>query len=130
MTRPRAVLTLIGLFLLGVVCGGFATAFYGLHHFRHHFSPERMEKVVVRRLARRLDLDETQRSALETVTRKARQQLEQVRADTLPRVEAILDEACDQLKPSLRPEQQKELEIVRNEARERLRKRITGEGAP
>jgi len=124
MTRLRATLLLSGLFVLGAVCGGFATAL-ALHRLHHGgFSPERMERVVVKRLARRLDLDDAQRAVLEATTRKARLELEQVRSETLPRLEAILDEACDSLKPSLRPEQQEELEVIRTEARARLRDRI------
>ena len=44
-------------------------------------------------------------------------------SETRPRVENILDRACDELKPALRPEQQEELEVIRAEALERLRTR-------
>jgi len=76
----------------------------------------------VRRLTRRLDLDEAQGKTLEEVVHKTRLRLDEVHDEVAPKVEAILDDACKELLPSLDPEQQKKLEIVRAEAKERLRR--------
>ncbi|HEU4400927.1 MAG TPA: hypothetical protein VFT43_02365 [Candidatus Polarisedimenticolia bacterium] len=123
MTRARAAWLLAGVFLLGVVCGAFGFATFGLHHLRHRFdNPERMEEMVVRHISRRLHLDDEQRKVLEEVTRKAHVELRQVRDDTLPRLEAIVNQACDELRPRLRPDQQDGLETIRKEALERLRR--------
>ena len=124
MTRTRAALLLSGMFALGFACGALGTATWGLHRLHEGgFSGERMEGFVVRRLARRLDLDESQRRVLESVTRRAHARLREVHDDILPRVEAIFDEAYQEMIPVLRPEQVKELETIRVEARERLRRR-------
>ncbi len=129
MSRTRVTLLLTGLFLLGVVCGAFGMAAYGRHHRHEGFSPERMERFVIRRLSRRLSLDDAQRKVLEETTHRARAKLDQVRSETLPRIEAILDEACTELKPALRPDQQKELDKVRAEAEDRLRRHIENAGS-
>lgn len=123
MTRTRATLLLAGMFALGLVCGVLGTATYGLHRLHEGgFSGERMEGFIVRRLARRLDLDDSQRQALESVTRRAHTRLREVHDDVLPRVETIFDEAYQEMIPVLRPDQVKELETIRIEARERLRR--------
>lgn len=124
MTRTRATLLLGGMFVLGLACGILGTAAVARHKFREGgFSHERMERFVVRRLSHRLDLDETQRKTLEGVVHKTRLRLEEVHAEVRPKIEAILDDAYRELLPSLDAEQQKKLETVRTEARERLRRR-------
>ena len=123
MSRARATVLLVGIFLLGVACGAFGAAAWRVHRMHHQgFLPERMERFMIRRLSSRLDLDAAQRRVLEEAAHRARSRLEQVRAETLPRIEAILDDACEELRPALRPDQQKELERIRTEARERLRR--------
>ena len=121
MTRTRATLLLGGMFILGLACGVLGTAAYTVHRFHEGgFSHERMERFVVRRLTRRLDLDDTQRRALEEVVHKTRLRLEEVHAEIAPRIDAILDDAYREILPSLNPEQQKKLDTIRAEARERL----------
>ena len=124
MTRTRATLLLGGMFVLGLACGALGMAAFTLHRFHEGgFSHERMERFVVRRLTHRLDLDETQRKTVEEVVHKTRLRLEEVHAEVAPKIEAILDDACREILPSLNPSQQKKLEEIRAEARERLRRR-------
>ncbi len=121
MTRARAGLLLAGIFLLGAACGALATATFGLHRLHHGgFSHDRAEEFVMRRLTRRLDLDETQRLTLQQVVHATRLKLEAVHDEVMPRIDAILDDACDEIKPSLRPEQVPKLDEVRAEAKDRL----------
>ena len=121
MSRARAALLLGLVFVLGVVCGAFGMAALHLHRGHHRFEPARMERFIVERLSRRLDLDPDQRRVLEDATRKARIEIEQVRSETIPKIQAILDRATDELRPVLRPDQQAKLETIRSEMRERLR---------
>jgi hypothetical protein len=112
------------MFLLGLACGVFGTAAFGLHRWRMgHFSHERMERFVVRRLSHRLDLDDSQRKVLEEVTHRAHQQIEAIHEGVLPRIEAVIDQACQDLGPALRPEQRAQLDTIRAEALDHLHHR-------
>jgi hypothetical protein len=130
VTRTRAALLLGGMFALGLACGILGTAAYTAHRFHQGgFSHERMERFVVRRLTHRLDLDDTQRQTLEQVVHKTRLRLEEVHAEVVPKIDAILDDAYREILPSLNPGQQKKLDAIRAEARERLhRHRGLGDG--
>lgn len=123
MTRARAGLLLLAIFLLGAVAGAFATRAFVTYRFRHG-GPVAAQVDRVERLSRRLDLDANQRQILETIADRARTQLRQVRNEAMPKVESILDQAYQELLPSLRPDQQKKLEKIREEGRERLRRRM------
>lgn len=124
MTRTRAALLLSGMFLLGLACGALGTAAYTLHRM-HSGGPshERLEQYVLRRLTRRLDLDTEQRKAMKEVIHRTRLRLEEVHDEVAPRIDAILDDAYRGILPALDPEQQKKLETIRSEARQRLHRR-------
>jgi hypothetical protein len=124
VTRARAGLLLGGMFVLGLACGILGTAAFTFHRFKERgFSHERMERFVVRRLTHRLDLDETQRKTIEEVVHRTRLRLEEVHAEVAPKIEAILDDAYREILPTLNPGQQTKLQAIRDEARERLRRR-------
>ena len=125
MTRTRASLVLLGVFLLGAASGVFATGAFVLYRFRHG-GPAKVEELVVHRLARRLHLDAAQRQQLEKVAERTRGEISQVMGDVKPKIEAIVEQAYQELGPSLRHDQQKELEKVRQETKERLARFRTG----
>jgi hypothetical protein len=134
MTRTRAALLLAGLFLLGAACGAFATCALVRHgHFGHgpfaFGRSGRMEEHIVRRLTRRLDLDDAQSETLRAAVARARADLDRVRDETVPRVEAIIERAFDEVAPALRPDQRDKLDRIRSHTRERMR-RHHGAGPP
>jgi Spy/CpxP family protein refolding chaperone len=124
VTKTRAALLLGGMFVLGLACGALGTAAFTLHRFhRGGFSHERMEQMAVRRLSRRLDLDGTQREKVKEVVHRTRLRLEEVHDEVTPRIEAILDDAYNEILPSLNPEQQKTFDSIRDDVRGRLERR-------
>lgn len=129
MTKPRAALLLLCVFLAGTVAGAVGGAAWVGFRGRPWGSPrqpERMERMVVRRIARRLDLDADQRRILERVAGETRGRMEEVRRKALGQVGEILDRAFEELEPTLRPEQREEFRRMRQEADARLR----GGGGP
>lgn len=119
MTRRRASLVLLGVFLLGAVSGVFATGAFVVYRFRH-MGPSPVEELVVHRLARRLHLDGAQRQQLDQVAERTRVEISRVLSDVRPKIESIVEQAYRDLGPSLRPDQQRELDKVRDETKERL----------
>lgn len=51
---------------------------------------------------------------------RARADMEKVRDETVPRIQAIFDRVYDELAPVLRPEQRQERDKIRARTRERL----------
>ncbi len=136
MTRARAALLLTGLFLLGTACGALATCALGRHGFlgRGAFAfghSQRMQEFLVRRLSHRLDLDDAQKQVLQDAVARAGADLDKVRDEAFPRVEAIIERAFDEVETVLRPDQLQRLDRIRSHTRERMRRhRGPGPHAP
>jgi len=121
VTRVRAAVLLAVIFVAGTATGAMGTAAWMRH--RAHASawgPARVERALQRRMARRLDLDATQREALKTIAVDTRARMDGVRRQAMEQVGEALDQAYDRLEPSLRPEQRRTLEQMRREARARF----------
>ncbi len=121
MTRGRAAMLLLAVFLLGAGSGVMGTIALGRLRTAR-FPANRIERMAVRRLAHRLDLDDEQRRMVRQITARARNQMERIREDSLARVDAVLDQAYDEIRPTLRPDQVEKLDRIRQEARRRLRR--------
>lgn len=119
MTRTKASLVLVGVFVLGTLAGAFATGAFVSYRLGH-LGSGRVEGFEVHRLSRRLNLDVAQHQLLETVADRTRARLAEVPNEVRPRIDSILEQAYQDLRPTLRPEQQKELEKVQEETRQYL----------
>lgn len=119
MTRTKASLVLVGVFVLGTLSGAFATGAFVAYRLGY-LGSGRVEGFEVQRLSRRLNLDGGQHQLLETVADRTRVRLAEVPNEVRPRIDSILEQAYQDLRPNLRPEQQKELEKVREETRQYL----------
>jgi predicted nuclease with TOPRIM domain len=81
---------------------------------------ERVERLLVRRIARRLELDAEQRRSLERIASETGSRMEEVRRSAVSRVDEILERAYDELEPTLRPDQRERLRELRQETRARF----------
>lgn len=126
MTRGKAALLLLLVFLAGTAAGAVGMGVASRRHGPGEGLPQQVEQRMVRRIARRLDLDPDQRVILRRVAADTRGQVDDVRRRAVERVGEILDAALDQLEPSLRPEQREALLRMRQDARSRFRNRPAG----
>lgn len=126
MTRGRAALLLALVFLAGAAAGAVGMGVASRQRGPGEGLPGRAEQMMVRRIARRLDLDPDQRVILRRVAADTRGQMDDVRQRAVDRVGEILDGAFDQLEPSLRPDQREALAQLRQDARSRFRNRPGG----
>lgn len=131
MTRMRAALLLLAVFLAGAAAGGFGAAGWMRHRMRATAwsvsPPEGARGLMLRRIARRLDLDADQRRLLERAADAARRRMTDVRKAALAEADEALEGVFDELEPALRPDQIERLRAVRSEARARFRE---GAGPP
>lgn len=116
MSRTRAAWLLTAMFVLGGACGAAgagAFVFWHLHHggFHRPF----MERMVVRRMTRRLNLDASQQVVLQQVITRAHDRMAEARESLRPRYREILEQSYQELVPVLRPDQVEELNRIRAE---------------
>ena len=128
MKKWQLWLGVVTVFVLGVLVGvlGTALAVKRLVGQVVDGGPEAVREVVVRRLARELDLTAAQRAKIETITRATHEQLMQLRAEKQPEIEAILADAIDKMRRELQPEQQDRLQALYDRATRTWR--LTGAG--
>jgi hypothetical protein len=123
MTRPKALLLLTAVFFLGVLTGVFGSSALQAQRVQRIAAPdaERMERRALGFFVRRLDLDDAQRTEIRKILRRTRAQLDEVRDETAPRIQAIFEESYREMLPHLRPDQQEELQRMREAGEHRFR---------
>lgn len=123
MSRTRAVLLLAVMFVLGAASGALGgVAWVRRNAVARGFGPPPpVERMELRRIARRLDLDAEQKRVLERIAGETRGRMDRVREDTLRQLDEILDQAYAELEPTLSEDQLAKLRRMREEGRRRLR---------
>lgn len=112
MKNWKQILAPVLVFVLGAIAGGGVTAIYALKQVRAivQADPAEASQVGGQFLARRLQLDAQQRTAAQPILDEMARGLVQVRADSMPRVRRLINDADARLRPLLRPDQQKILD--------------------
>jgi hypothetical protein len=109
-------------FVAGTLFGSLATTTW--LRTRPHPSRTAMERRdearAIRRIARQLDLDESQRRILEKVAAETRVRMKVFRAEARHRINEILDLAMEELRPTLREDQRAKLTQMRERTRRRF----------
>jgi hypothetical protein len=129
--RWLTALLMLVTFICGGIVGGGAVAKFietRVQEAIHH--PERMPHRVAARLARRLDLSETQHAEVLKILQRRQQELFAVRAKFQPQVEAILDSIEGDVSHVLDAEQQKQWQQDAQRFRERFTPPMPKTGEP
>ena len=115
-SRGLALALVAVIFGLGVVVGIFGTHLFYAHQLRQpgQFT-DSLVKTVGARTADRLDLDTTQRQALDGILDRTRGEVQIVRRDLIDRLRAIRAQAIDELFELLNEDQRRELERIHAE---------------
>lgn len=123
MNKWLVIVSLILVFGLGLVLGAIGAGVMARHRMARGIegrSPA-MRLMVIQRLNHELRLDAVQRAELERVLQRTHAELMQVRRQHQPEVEAIIARGVADMKPCLRPDQQKKLDQLLEKARQRWR---------
>ncbi|HAR64800.1 MAG TPA: hypothetical protein DCR55_01090 [Lentisphaeria bacterium] len=114
--RSKKITGMIAILLLGIAIGTVGTL--GIVRSRMQKlaagGPDSVRKVVERRLVRRLDLRQDQRSEVARILEATHERLRTVKLRNQPEVNAILKESVQQLEPVLDDKQEEKLrQIIR-----------------
>ncbi len=71
------------------------------------------------RMTEQLNLTPEQKAKVQPILEKVKPQLETIHRDAMEKSKAVMDDAMNQIRPLLTPEQQKKLEEARNDRRGR-----------
>ena len=113
MTRWKAILGVVAVFLLGALAGGLVTIGVVGHRFRNR------SDMIVRRLSWRLHLSAAQRDQLRGIVTNAQQQIHQ---QVQPQIQVILAQSEDKVRAILQPDQLEEFNKIAAERKARRAK--------
>lgn len=124
MKNFKAVMGILLIFLLGAACGAIVT--HVVHQERQeaflHGDPAAREAAIVKRLTRKLDLDQRQQEQVKAIIHENHVAMQEVRRKNRPQIEAILEQGQKGINALLRPEQQVKFQQIIAERKEQRRK--------
>ncbi len=122
----KAVLGVVSVFALGVLCGILATRLLDNYRIGSGIAGKEQarEEVIVRRLDKRLDLDDRQEKQVRAIVHETHGVVQALRDQLRPQTEAAIEKAQARIMTILTPEQQKEYERMIAERKERIRKKM------
>lgn len=124
--KQKALWALIGVFILGLVSGVFLDRAYlfqwGPRHWGWRGTVERREGRLMRYLSRKLDLSETQRTAIAPILRETRVELFTLGSEFGQKVDRVLEKNGSRIRTFLNPEQTKEFDEIIKKFRNRSRR--------
>jgi hypothetical protein len=125
MQRSRAILGVVLIFVLGLVCGLLAANL--LYNYRIESiitgRAESREEAIVKRLDRKLDLDDRQEEQVRAIVHETQEGIKTLRTTLRPQTEAIIEKAQARIRSILTPEQRTIYEKMIAERKERIRKK-------
>lgn len=131
MSKWKVWLVVAIVFLSGVVIGSVGTGFY----FRNvvggilHRGPAAVRSIIMKKLTTELNLTKDQQEEISDILEEAQFQLQELRAEYHPKMEAIIDNGVATMKTRLSADQQKKLDELYAKVKMRWRlKRKMREG--
>ena len=114
MNRWKVILRYGGIFMLGLALGLAGSRLAHKHRFAQAMQnrPVAQRQMMMRHLTRKLQLTKPQQIEIERIVDTQLKALSDVRARHQPEVQAIFQQAEDEMKPHLLPKQQQELDQI------------------
>jgi Spy/CpxP family protein refolding chaperone len=125
MKRSRPIIGVVLVFILGILCGSLATHVLYKCRFESILSDSAIsrEAGIVRRLDRKLDLDDRQEKQVRAIVHDAQEEIKSARSRIRPQTEAIIEKAQAKIRAILTPEQGNKFEQMIAARKEKLRER-------
>ncbi len=121
MKNIKSVLCILLIFILGAASGCLVMHIVYKSHMETFLRGDRKarEEILINRLSRRLDLDDRQREQARVIVEKTHQEMDMIRKQYRPQMEAVLDNSRAEMRRILRPDQLQKFEkfIAEHKAR-------------
>lgn len=123
MKNIKSVLCILLIFVLGAVSGGLGMHIVYKSHMETFLKGDRKtrEAMLLNRLSRRLDLDDKQREQARAIVEKTHEEMNNIRKQYRPQMEAVLENSRAEMRRILRPDQAQKFEkfIAEHKAKHR-----------
>ena len=125
MKKWKVWLLIVAVFVSGTVIGSVGTQFYYRHTIRGilHRGPAAVREVIMKKLTAELNLTKDQQEEVQEVLEETQFQLQQLRAEYHPKMEAIINNAVATMKTILSAEKQKKLDALYEQVKARWKLR-------
>ncbi len=123
MKNIKSVLCILLIFVLGAASGGLGMHIVYRSHMETFLRGDRKarEEMLLNRLSRRLDLDDKQREQARAIVEKTHEEMDNIRKQYRPQMEAVLEKSRAEMRRTLRPDQLQKFEkfIAEHKAKHR-----------
>jgi hypothetical protein len=124
MKRWKLISGLLLVFVLGVLAGSFGTRVYLKDRFEHlRKDPKARQAFIMRKLSKELELTQDQKTKIEKIVEQMGAKRREFYLKNRPEIKRIMDEGFLQIKKELNNDQQKKLDVLREEFEKRKKAR-------
>jgi hypothetical protein len=124
MKRWKLVSGLLLVFVLGILAGAFGTRIYLKDRFAHlRKDPKAKQAFIMRKLSKELELTQEQKIKVEKIVAQMGAKRRELFLKNRPEIKKIMDEGFLQIKKELNNDQQKKLDVLREEFEKRRKAR-------
>jgi hypothetical protein len=126
MKRWKLVSGLLLVFVLGILAGAFGTRIYLKDRFAHlRKDPKARQAFIMGKLSKELELTQDQKIKVEKIVEQVGAKRREFFLKNRPEIKKIMDEGFLQIKKELNNDQQKKLDVLREEFKKRRKARDT-----
>ncbi|MBA7688958.1 hypothetical protein ES703_97448 [subsurface metagenome] len=126
MKRWKLVSGLLLVFVLGILAGAFGTRIYLKDRFAHfRKDPKARQAFIMGKLSKELELTQDQKIKVEKIVAQVGAKRREFFLKNRPEIKRIMDEGFLQIKKELNNDQQKKLDVLREEFEKRRKARDT-----
>ena len=124
MKRWKLVSGLLLVFVLGILAGAFGTRIYLKDRFAHlRKDPKARQAFIMGKLSKELELTPDQKTKVERIVEQVGAKRREFFLKNRPEIKKIMDEGFLQIKKELNNDQQKKLDVMREEFKKRRKAR-------
>jgi hypothetical protein len=124
MKRWKLASGLLLVFVLGILAGAFGTRIYLKDRFAHlRKDPKARQAFIMGKLSKELELTPDQKIKVEKIVEQVGAKRREFFLKNRPEIKKIMDEGFSQIKKELNNDQQKKLDVLREEFKKRRKAR-------